>query len=263
MDTEDRLASLTDVCAAETWMRAQMECYAATCDPSDRAVMLMGLLGALSEPRNLRAICDDLAESDRYRDFAYRHNNGFYVLYLMDPNIGFQSRFHVWMPGETATIEKPHRHRMSFASKVLSGEIRSIHFERIPYDSALWSRDLAEGEGLYHETWINAPACGSFDIANTELVSRGDVVLRVASEHHYRSGDAYLFPASGIHQVTTPSDLASPNITMTVWELPFQDSIAYEAFGWIAGGARKRLPVNRLSDAKYRELIEEVRRVSS
>jgi hypothetical protein len=224
--------------------------------PEGQSSILLHLLDILSRPDNLGAICKDLVDNARYAEMAYLHNNGFHVLYVTDPDLGFQTRLHVWTPRTEATVEHPHRHRMSFASKVLAGELSSTLFSVHDADSAEERAEkLLPEDHLYNEALVNAPAHSNFDNPDVALESRRRVILREILSTRYVAGQSYFFAASGIHKVDTPATLTTPIITLTVWEIPFQDSIAYEPIGSLAQGEKKRLAVKRLSKDTHRDLI--------
>jgi hypothetical protein len=261
----DVLPSFNHVQDVEVWVREQVDLYRKTHDywkTNDAGVrerLLMRTVRALSDESSLRAICRQLSADRPYLDYAYRHNLGFYVIYLSDPEIGFQCRLHIWMPDAPPVMEKPHRHRMGFASKILAGELRSLHYRCIGFDPSKGPPPLAEGDELHHETSINAPAEGSFDVGNTELQIRRDVVLRLCGDRTYRAGESYFFDAESIHRVCSVERHAGPSLTLTVWEPPFQPSLAYEPIGSLGSAASVRRPVMRVSEERYVELINAVR----
>ena len=246
---------------AEEWIRAQLDQYRGTSDDAAREQLLMRVLQVLSAEANLRPLCRDLSAGRDYLEYAYRCNLGFYVVYLADPEIGIQCRLHLWMPGAQPIMEKPHRHRMGFASKVLSGGLRSLHYQRIQIESGEPLPELGEGDELYHETLVNAPAVGSFNVDSTEHQVRGDVVLRLIADLRYSTGESYFFRADGIHRVSARESRTEPSITLTVWEPPFQPSLAYEPVGSLGGAPSVRHDVMRVSEAGYLKLFEALHRV--
>ena len=244
---DERPASVGSVADAERLV-ARAVAAATSADGDSRVRILQTLLDQLTETDSLEALCRELKTTGRYAEYAYRHNNGFFVLFLTNPEIGFQSRVHIWLPGRTSP-ERPHRHRMAFVSRVVAGELTSIHFERCALG------EPAPSDALYEETIINAPARTNFDAPDAEFQPQQTVVLREICTRHYRAGDAYYFPAAEIHRVVTPPMLSSPNITLTVWDIPFQESIAYEPRG-SADTAPARKQVQRLSASTFSELWE-------
>ena len=80
---------------------------------------LHDLLKRISAPQILRPLCENLARRRRFIDYAYLHSNGFFVIYVVDPDLGLQVRLHVWAPDRPPSHEQPHRHRMGFVSRVI------------------------------------------------------------------------------------------------------------------------------------------------
>jgi hypothetical protein len=220
---------------------------AAGSDELARMAPLSQLLGYLSSNEILRSVCTELAETRRFIEYAYLHKNGFFVLYLTDPDIGLQVRLHVWSPSHPPRHEQPHRHRMAFVSRVLTGVLRSTVFERVssPLPSA--------GIELFQELCIEGPARSDFDENRTVLKAGSTVGLRPVQQLVHRAGDTYRFPAAGIHRVDALDDLAEPLITLSVWEPAFQPSIAYEPPEPIAHV--KTMAVHRLTTALYDEVL--------
>ena len=249
------LPSFSGVQVAEGWVRAQVDLYRRTPEPAFRRRLLMYTLKAFSSGPSLRTILSELSISRLYVDYSYRHNLGFYVIYLTDPEIGFQCRLHVWMPDAPPVLERPHRHRMGFASHILAGELRSLHYKCIGIDPATGPHPLADGDELHHETMINAPAEGSFDIDKIELQVLRDVVLRPRADRRYRTGDAYFFSAEDIHRVHSVEGRNGPSVTLVIWEPPFQPSLAYEPLGSLSAASCVQRPVMRVSEQRYLEVL--------
>lgn len=253
----DESPSLRGLSEAEDWIAAQARRYHQTSDDTEHVRLLVDVRNALAARSNLVTICKDLSASHAYLPYAYRHNLGFYVVYLADPEIGLQCRLHLWMPDVEPVMEKPHRHRMGFASVVLAGELHMWHYERIgPVTDP--STVVSDRDEPFHETWIDAPAEGSFDTESTRLRAMGDVALRLVAEKQYRAGASYVFNAAGIHRVQAGDGRAGPSITLTVWGPPIQSSIAYEPIGSLGGVAAVLLPVTRISEQLHAHLLAAV-----
>lgn len=252
--------NITSVSHAEQVVRACVAMHVqADHDPSLEKESLQRALCAFSDDV-LRHLIDELEATGRYANYAFHHANGFFVLFLTDPEIGFQVRLHIWMPHIAAPREQPHRHRMSFVSRVLSGVLVSSY-----YDLAARGQQVAENgwqpgnSGIFHEAVIDAPAHSDFDYPIAEVRVQDTVVLRQCATTSYRRGDTYFFQASDIHCVQTPANLERPIITLTVWAPPFQESIAYEPVGSTGEERIGVVSVRRLEPSVFTRLLRMVR----
>lgn len=181
---------------------------------------LLDFLEWIAAPSVLIPLCKNIVQDRRFIDYAYLHNNGFFVLYIVDPDLGLQVRLHVWVPDRPPHHEQPHRHRMGFVSRVIAGELASTLYERTTVGT--------DGSEPYEALSVAGPTNSDFANARSELESGPTVGLRAVGCTTYRAGETYRFPAKGIHRVDTSSEFASPIITLTVWEPAFQPSIAFE-----------------------------------
>jgi hypothetical protein len=218
-------------------------------DEVARMAPLSDLLAYVCRAARLRALCSELTRTRRFIEYAYLHNNGFFVLYLADPDLGIQVRLHIWAPGHPPAHEQPHRHRMGFVSQVLTGVLRSTVFER----STLAAKPTHEIQ-QFQELRIHAPASSDFAASRALLEPGTTVGLRPIRRLVHRAGETYRLPASNIHRVDTPDPLGEPVITLTVWEPPFQPSIAYEPLPVMRRAQTSN--VRRLTTAVYDEMLE-------
>lgn len=214
-------------------------------DEISRMAPLLGFLEWIVAPSVLWSLCENLAQSRRFIDYAYLHNNGFFVLYLVDPDLGLQVRLHVWVPDRPPHHEQPHRHRMGFVSRVIAGELSSTLYERTIVGT--------EGSEPYEALSVAGPTHSDFANARSALESGPAVGLRAVGCTTYRAGERYRFPAAGIHRVDTPSEFASPIITLTVWEPAFQPSIAFEPAAVVTQA--RPINVQRLDPAVYDKMM--------
>ena len=246
MDLDDRIDNMPIEESVEAAAAATLRSYReANGNETERMRPLVSLTAWITEPRRLRLLCDRLAATRRFIDYCYLHNNGFFVLYLVDPNIGLQIRLHIWVPDCPPHHEQPHRHRMGFVSHVLAGQLHSTTYE----DTALDCEDAVSYEALV----ISAPASSDFAHAKTSLEPGPTVGLRALNSVIYKTGETYRFPAAGIHRVDTPSHFAAPIVTLTVWEPPFQPSIAFEPPS--SAPRVQQSNVRRLDTAEYDRLM--------
>jgi len=192
----------------------------ASSDEPTRMVPLWALLDSVRAPGALHPICVALSQTRQFLDYAYIHNNGFFVLYVADPDLGLQVRLHVWAPDRPPHHEQPHRHRMGFVSHVIAGELHSTQYERAAGDD--------ERADSFEELSVAGPAFSDFANNATGLEARSLVRLRAIDSKTYCAGQTYHFPSAGIHRVDTPHGFTRPVITLTVWEPAFQPSLAYE-----------------------------------
>jgi hypothetical protein len=206
---------------------------------------LEALLDSLRSPQALRVLCRTLASTRPFLDYAYLHNNGFFVLYVADPDLGLQMRLHVWAPDRPPHHEQPHRHRMGFVSYVIAGELHSTHYERTAGDDV-------RGE-TFEELRVSGPAFSDFANPATGLEGGSLVRLRVVDRKTHRAGQTYRFPSGAIHRVDTPHSFTRPVITLTVWEPPFQPSLAYEPSA--AESHAGSMSVRRLTPETYDRVI--------
>ncbi len=191
----------------------------ASSDEATRMVPLWALLNSVRSPATLHPICVVLSQTRAFLDYAYIHNNGFFVLYVADPDLGLQVRLHVWAPDRPPNHEQPHRHRMGFVSYVIAGELHSTQYERAADD---------ERADSFEELSVAGPSVSDFANNVTGLETKSLVHLRAIDRKTYCAGQTYHFPSAGIHRVDTPHGFTHPVITLTVWEPAFQPSLAYE-----------------------------------
>lgn len=218
---------------------------AAGSDEAARMAPLRALLDSVRTPETLHPLCKALAKTRPFLDYAYIHNNGFFVLYVTDPDLGLQMRLHVWAPDRPSHHEQPHRHRMAFISHVVAGALHSTLYERTTAHD--------ERAELFEELGVAGPAHSDFANNGTGLEGGSLVGLRPIGRTTHHAGETYRFPAAGIHRVDTPQDFTSPVITLTVWEPAFQPSLAYEPA--TTRTHARPMAVRRLTPAVYDDII--------
>ncbi len=217
----------------------------ASIDEATRMAPLWALLNSVRAPGALHPICVALSQTRPFLDYAYIHNNGFFVLYVADPDLGLQVRLHVWVPDRPPHHEQPHRHRMGFVSHVIAGTLRSTVYKRAATDD--------ESAELFEELGVSGPAHSDFANNCSGLEVGSLVGLRPVGSKTHHAGETYQFPAAGIHRVDTPQGFTSPVITLTVWEPAFQPSLAYEP---VATKTHARpMAVQRLTPDEYDDII--------
>lgn len=184
--------------------------------------LLENALLNISQPDFLLELIDEIIKDQKYMEYCYKNNNGFYIIFIADPEIGTQFRIHLWIDDGVMIDEQPHRHRMSFASRVLSGKLVSTSMIRKPTSCA-----KEENSELYQEGIIKVPN-GNFDTPLTRYEELGVVCLERSNAKEYSEGECYYFDFKDIHVVKTEFIDEKPNISLTVWDLPHQDSVVYE-----------------------------------
>ncbi len=214
-------------------------------EEQERMMPLRALIDYVRASDVLRPLFKVLAQSRSFREYSYLHNNGFFVLYLADPNIGLQIRLHLWAPSRPPLREQPHRHRMGFVSHVISGALHSTNYE-------LTDKNDINAE-VYEELLVSGPAHSDFANNCTGLVTRSLVALRPVGHTIHQAGETYRFPAAGIHRVDTPHAIEVPVITLTVWEPAFQPSLAYEPLATKTHA--RQMKVQRLTPDEYDDVV--------
>lgn len=213
--------------------------------------ILLDALNKISNKEVLRELINDLKQNEKYRNYCYKNNNGFYIIFLSDPEIGTQLRLHVWLEDGHYIDEQPHRHRMSFASKVISGTLISTQLKRVTNLSDASSKKIY---GKFQEGVIKVPK-GNFDTPTTIYEERGIVYLEKESVLEHKKDQTYYFDYPEIHVVKTELKDGKPNISLTVWDLPHQDSIVYEPIK-SEKISRKSKPVERLDSNTYERILD-------
>jgi len=137
---------------------------------------------------------DDLAETLARR--SYPHPLGFDKIILHSEQPLGQLRLHVWWPESTRRREHVHNHRFSFASFVITGEVRMRVY-----------RPSEDGEALVHfrETSVAAEGVWHFQRLGAES-------LRLCINADLGAGSTYAMPADALHRID-----ASPLLTATLF----------------------------------------------
>jgi hypothetical protein len=228
--------------------RATAATVARADDVAARRRALLGALLIFAERRFVINRCRWLIQTLGYREYAYRHTNGFHVVYLADPDAGIQVRLHVWTPQLEARKEEPHRHRMAFASRVLVGELRSILYEKVT--------SLQSGDKVFQEFCIDGADVSEFAAPDTRLLALCRVGLRERARLLFKQNESYFFSPDDIHRVETPAPLTDPIVTLTIWEAAYQPSLAYEPIDPAEPERSVRTKVARLEDYEFRRVVQ-------
>jgi len=157
-------------------------------------------LRTIGEPGSLRDLIGSVLASDGLTETlahrSYPHPLGFDKIILLSEQPLGQLRLHVWWPETARRREHVHDHRFSFASFVVTGEVRMRVY-----------RPSDDGEALVHFRETSVAAEGVWDFQRL-----GDESLRMCIKADLGAGSTYAMPADALHRID-----ASPQLTATLF----------------------------------------------
>jgi hypothetical protein len=132
---------------------------------------------------------------------SYHHENGFHKIVLLNGS-NFKLRLHHFGAVEKAPMENIHNHRWSFASTILSGELKM----------ELFQREYCQGrsEELYHFVYGSDKSSGVY---STELM--GMEILYKSQSKKISAGQSYLMLPEELHRITNLPGQESMTLILT------------------------------------------------